>query len=203
MILSIVSQKGGVSKSTMTINLAHYFSKKGFNVAVVDCDTQGSTTNFFNYREREKFCEVFHIDKNVKNEIAKIAQVFEVVIVDNSPKFDNQLNSIIEISSHILVLTKCSQLDFFACAEVVDLINIHNKKDRSRFLLTQVNNVQQKLKSNMLEGLKNYELDTLKTVMSLSADYVNSINNFETIFELKNAKKVAEIQLIAQEIERM
>lgn len=201
MILSILSQKGGVSKSTLTINLAHYFSQKNLTVAVVDCDQQGSTTNFFEYREKEKFCDVFHISKNIKNEIAKLAQQYDLVLVDNSPKFDSQLSQIIEISDKILILTKCSQFDFFACSEVVELVKTYNKTDKARFLLTQLNNVQQKLKNNMLDSLKNYEIEALKTSMSLSAEYVNSINNFETVFELKNAKKVAEIQLIAKEIE--
>jgi chromosome partitioning protein len=43
-VISLVNQKGGVAKTTSTINLAHALMERGKTVLMVDCDPQGSLT---------------------------------------------------------------------------------------------------------------------------------------------------------------
>ena len=46
-VLAIQNFKGGVGKSTLTVNLAHYLGLKGYRICVIDCDPQASTTALF------------------------------------------------------------------------------------------------------------------------------------------------------------
>ena len=46
-IISVVNQKGGVGKTTLTFNLAWGLADKGYNVLVLDNDPQGNLTSAF------------------------------------------------------------------------------------------------------------------------------------------------------------
>ncbi|MBU1665474.1 MAG: ParA family protein, partial [Gammaproteobacteria bacterium] len=43
-VLTIANQKGGVGKTAITFNLAHYAADQGLRVLVIDLDGQGNTS---------------------------------------------------------------------------------------------------------------------------------------------------------------
>ena len=48
-VLAVQNFKGGVGKSTLTCHIAQFLALKGYRVAVIDCDSQASTTTVFGF----------------------------------------------------------------------------------------------------------------------------------------------------------
>lgn len=46
-LIAVGNFRGGIGKTTTTVNLAHTFSKQGYKVLVIDADPQNNTTPFF------------------------------------------------------------------------------------------------------------------------------------------------------------
>ena len=48
-VLAVQNFKGGVGKSTIAVHLAQFLAIRGYRVALIDCDSQGSATTLFGY----------------------------------------------------------------------------------------------------------------------------------------------------------
>lgn len=48
-VIAIQNFKGGVGKSTLSVHLAQYLAIHGYRVALIDCDSQASSTTLFGY----------------------------------------------------------------------------------------------------------------------------------------------------------
>jgi chromosome partitioning protein len=60
-IIAILNQKGGVGKTTTTVNLAAYLAKKGRKILVVDLDPQGNTTSGLGLDKRELSATLYDV----------------------------------------------------------------------------------------------------------------------------------------------
>ncbi|MEI6462809.1 MAG: ParA family protein [bacterium] len=75
MIISFSNQKGGVGKTTTTVNLGVYLALHGKKVLIVDIDPQSNLTSGLGYKEK-----VNERDENAKGEIKKHPTIYNILI---------------------------------------------------------------------------------------------------------------------------
>lgn len=125
-IITVAQQKGGSGKTTLTVNLAVALRRKGFSVAVLDTDPQGSLGRWFMER-LDRGGEDAGLEFSTSSawgasyEGEKLKRRFDVVLIDTPPKIESDLRPALRVADLILVPIASSQVDLWATEGVLDL----------------------------------------------------------------------------------
>jgi chromosome partitioning protein len=123
MIIGVLSQKGGVGKTTIAVNLAATFAKSGLRVLLVDADPQSSALQWSAARDVEPLFSVVGMAKpTLHKELPDIAKDYQVVIIDGAPRVNELGRAAILASDMVLIPVQPSPYDIWAAAETVRLI---------------------------------------------------------------------------------
>ncbi len=124
-VITVAQQKGGSGKTTLAVNLAVAFHRRGMAVALLDTDPQGSLGRWFMAR-RDRLGEAgmeFSTASawGVSYECEKLRKQVDVVLVDTPPKVDADLRPALREADLILVPVAASHVDLWATEGALDL----------------------------------------------------------------------------------
>ena len=123
MIVGVLSQKGGVGKTTIAINTAATLALRGQRVLLVDADPQGSSLAWSSARDRDPLFPVVGMAKpSLHRDLPAMAKDYDVVVIDGAPRVNELGRSAILASDTILIPVQPSPYDVWAAALTVQLI---------------------------------------------------------------------------------
>jgi len=173
--LSIVCQKGGVSKTTTAINLAVAAHLAGKAVLVIDLDMQASAFGWHQTREDKSLPVLATHPAALKGvlDVAR-AQGVDLVIIDTAAKTESDALVAIEVADTVLIPCRPSAMDL---RSIMNTVRLCKTRDIApHVLLTQVE-PQGKAADESREALKQLGIDVLDCVVGRRNAFIHSIND--------------------------
>lgn len=194
-IISITNQKGGCGKTTIAINLACGFHKKGIKTLLVDADPQGSAGDWRQMAAMNKHESppVIGMPRDtIGDEISDHAENYEIIIID-SPNMErtgnaSKIASIIKASTHVIVPIQPSALDVWGSEDIIEMIKtrqaITSGSPKTSIMLSRVSKATI-LETEVKSLLKGYELPLMKNGTFERQDYKKVVGQGRSIFDIK------------------
>ena len=123
MIIALSSQKGGVGKTSLAVNIASGLALRGRRVLLVDADPQGSALAWSSAREAEPLFPVVGMAKpSLHRDLPQLSEGYDTVLIDGAPRVNELGRSAILASDLVLIPVQPSPYDVWAAADTVRLV---------------------------------------------------------------------------------
>lgn len=138
-VYAVVSQKGGVGKTSISASLAIAYAKEGKRVLLADFDaSQQSACEWYESRTNKFDNMTVKAFRSVRD-LAIAAEGFEIVIADGAPHASAMTVELAEVADKVIIPTGTSMLDLRPSARLAfELIEKGIDKKRIGFALMKV-----------------------------------------------------------------
>lgn len=209
MIISILNQKGGVGKTTLSVNLAHAYHLKGHKTLLVDSDRQASSRTWHE-KSNGEILDLIALDRpTLSKDVVKFNGIYQRIIIDGVPSLTNEMTiPAINCSDLIIIPVQPSYFDIWATNNTVKLVKdrleITEGKLKAYLLINGIfpNTV---LGREVEEILRGYELPIFKTNIQARQIYRKCLGEGGTVFNFteKVTGAVKEMNDLVNEIEEI
>ena len=204
MIVGVLNQKGGVGKTTLSVNLAACLARTGARVLLIDADPQGSALDWAAAREGEPLFSVVGFPRaTIHKEIAQLGQGYDHIIIDGPPRVTDLARSAIMASDIVLIPVQPSPYDIWAAEEVVKLITearVYKENIKSVFVVNRkITNTA--IGRDVREALAAYPIHVLNASIAQRVVFAEAAAQGQAIFEIEpTGPAVAEMEAVAAEL---
>lgn len=203
-VIALLNQKGGVGKTTLSINIATALAMGGSKVLLVDADPQGSSLDWSAQRTTDLLFPVVGVPKpTLHREIPNLRKGFETIVIDGAPRTNELARSAIIASDLVLIPVQPSPFDVWAAQEIIDIINeavITRPELISRFVINR-RFPNTTLGAEVQDALKSFELPVLKSMVCNRTDFAKAAKDGLTALETDpDGQAAQEIKALVKEI---
>ena len=209
MILVIGSEKGGVGKSTLAVNLTIQSMLDGIDTLLVDADIQGSCNDFSVKRDEleiePRIQLIMKRGKNLHRELSDLRKRYQRIVVDTGGRDSVELRSSLLIADAVLVPCRPSQFDLWASERIFSIVDTAldlNENLKPYIVISQAHTNQfvtsARDASSFLSDYPNIHL--CSTIIYERQIWQKSILEGRSVVEYKSSKARDELKFLYGEI---
>lgn len=204
MIIGLLNQKGGVGKTTLSVNIAASLARTGARVLLIDADPQGSALDWAAAREGDPLFSVVGLPRpTVHKEIAQIGHGYDHIVIDGPPRVTDLARSAIMASDVVLIPVQPSPYDIWAAEEVVKLIDearVYKENLKSAFVVNRkIANTA--IGRDVREALAAYPVHVLTACITQRVIFAEAAVQGRAVHEIdQNGPAASEIDAVLTEL---
>jgi chromosome partitioning protein len=205
LVITLAHQKGGVGKTTLTLNLYDHFVRSGTRCAIVDADVQGSIVDLYEtLGGQEDWGELDIIGRDAFRDFSELEALegYDVLFIDTPPYLSAQLPEIFQASDFILVPCKPSPLDALAIKNTLEMVREaqRRKPGLKAGIVLNMTISGTDFNQQTRQSLKGYGVPVLAAEVGNRVAYSRSLFLSRSVAGERNAKATEEIAAVAAEI---
>lgn len=187
--ITLVSQKGGSGKTTLSLNLAIAATLKAKSVVVIDLDPQQSSARWARLRKADNPVIVSGHGPNVADLVHRAKDGgADLVIIDTAPKSENAALAAAKLADVVIIPCQPSSLDLDAIADSVNIVQLAKKP---AFFVLNNCRASSTLADEAAEALGDYGLPIAPARIGSRVAFVKSLAEGKGVLEYEPGRSAS------------
>ena len=213
-IISLMNQKGGAGKTTITMQLAAALGHlKKYRVLVVDADPQSSAMQWVSFADSDQLFPATVINlsaagKKFYQEVKKFLTDYNIIIIDCPPAIGSEVPQTASIISDLaLIPVVPSPTDLWSTVGIKKLLDRAEpvNPDLQKFIIMNMVQTQHSIGKEVTDALVDIDIPLMKSRIGLRTAFRKSAAYGNSVFDLGTdaAKAQEDIKKLCDEVNKI